>query len=38
MNDYERVCYSATINSIIWKKKKVPVKKNPFPKEEDEKW
>ena len=36
--DKEVESYKGVMDTIKWKKLKVPVDKNPFPNEEEEKW
>ena len=36
LNNSEKIIYEAVMNTIVWKKKQVPVKENPFG--EDDKW
>ena len=34
----EKTTYNAVISTVMWKHIPAPVKKNPFPDEDDEKW
>ena len=38
LNKNEKTTYNAVISSVEWKHIPAPVKKNPFPEEDDEKW